>query len=194
NGNKMITTSGGGMLLTHDGELAHQVRYLSTQARQPQLHYEHTDIGFNYRLSNVLAALGRAQLSRADAMLRRRREWRETYRSLLAGRSGVSIVGGADDDHDNCWLTAITVDEAKAGLSATQVGAYLTQVGIESRPLWKPMHLQPVFSSCTRTVNGSSERLFADGLTLPSGSRMSHRDFSLIEMALTAVLDEGANR
>jgi dTDP-4-amino-4,6-dideoxygalactose transaminase len=189
NGNKIMTTSGGGMLLTHDVELASKARYLSQQARQPVPHYEHTDIGYNYRLSNILAALGRAQLSRLDDMMKRRRLWRERYRRLLSERQGISIIGGESDDEDNCWLTAITVDEAVVGLSAAQVGAALTEAGIECRPVWKPLHLQPVFSSLAGTVNGSAERLFNEGLTLPSGSRMSQEDFAQIESTLAATLD-----
>ena len=118
NGNKIMTTSGGGMLLTHDEALAERARYLSTQARQPVAHYEHTDIGYNYRLSNILAALGRAQLARLDDMLRSRREWRERYRRIAAQYEGVAVVGGEDDEEDNCWLTAITVDEQVTGVSA----------------------------------------------------------------------------
>ncbi len=106
NGNKIMTTSGGGMLLTDDARLADHVRKLSTQAREPVAHYEHTEIGYNYRLSNILAALGRAQLVRLDDMMKRRREWRERYRALFADQPGVRILGGADDAGDNCWLTA----------------------------------------------------------------------------------------
>ena len=110
NGNKIMTTSGGGMLLTGDAELAARVRYLSTQARQPVAHYEHTEIGYNYRLSNVLAAIGRAQLHRLDGMLARRRELRDRYAKLFAGSDGVRILGSDDDAGDNCWLTAVVVD------------------------------------------------------------------------------------
>ncbi|HNN48606.1 MAG TPA: DegT/DnrJ/EryC1/StrS family aminotransferase, partial [Marmoricola sp.] len=144
NGNKIITTSGGGMLLTADEALANHVRKLSTQAREPVPHYEHTEVGYNYRLSNILAALGRAQLSRLDEMLKRRRRWREEYRALLASRPGIRILGGDDDAGDNCWLTAVIIDPEVAGFSAQNLGAHLLNNGIESRPLWKPMHLQPV--------------------------------------------------
>ena len=145
NGNKIMTTSGGGMLLTDDERLADHVRKLSTQAREPVAHYEHTEIGYNYRLSNILAALGRAQLSRLDDMIKRRREWRERYRALFADQPGVRILGGADDAEDNCWLTAIVVDPAvSAGRAEDLGGRPRGRPSIETRPVWKPMHLQPV--------------------------------------------------
>ncbi len=121
NGNKVMTTSGGGMLLTPDAELANHVRYLSTQARQPVVHYEHTDIGYNYRLSNILAALGRAQLVRLDEMIHQRRQWRERYRQIFGSAAGVRILGGDDDTDDNCWLTAIVVDPREAGWSTSEL-------------------------------------------------------------------------
>lgn len=191
NGNKILTTSGGGMLLTRDATLAAKARYLSTQARQPVVHYEHTDIGYNYRLSNILAALGRAQLTRFDDMLKRRREWRERYRSLLAGVDGVSIIGGDADADDNCWLTAIQVDEAAAGVSAHDVSDALNAAGIECRPMWKPLHLQPVFAGCDGTINGTAQRLFEQGVTLPSGSAMSYDDLAYVEGVLADALGGG---
>lgn len=172
NGNKIMTTSGGGALLTDDAELAGRVRYLATQARQPVVHYEHTDIGFNYRMSNLLAALGRAQLSRLESMISRRRAIREAYRSRFAGIPGVRIFGGEDDAEDNAWLTAILVDPEIAGWRASDLAAVLAADNIESRPLWKPMHLQPVFADARAEINGVSERLFATGLSLPSGSAL----------------------
>lgn len=128
NGNKIMTTSGGGMLLTDDAELAERTRYLATQARQPAAHYEHTEIGYNYRLSNVLAALGRAQLGRLDEMIRCRRELRRSYGELFAPVDGATIFGAADDDGDNCWLTAVLVDDAVTGWfrRSTVVGARRT--------------------------------------------------------------------
>jgi dTDP-4-amino-4,6-dideoxygalactose transaminase len=188
NGNKVLTTSGGGMLLTHDAVLADRVRYLSTQARQPTVHYEHTDVGYNYRLSNVLAALGRAQLIRLDDMLERRRSWRDGYRALVAPWEGVSVFGGANDQDDNCWLTAITIDETVAGVSADLVRERLTEAGIECRPLWKPLHLQPVFSHCGGTISGQAEQLFRQSITLPSGSSMSGAEFAQVAAALEAAL------
>lgn len=173
NGNKIMTTSGGGMLLTDDGELAARVRYLSTQARQPAVHYEHTEIGYNYRLSNLLAALGRAQLIRLDEMMARRRRVRDAYRAVIAGVDGVEIFQGADDADDNCWLTSVVVDPAVTGWTAHDLRAALTEADIESRPLWKPMHLQAAFAHASATLDGTAERLFETGLTLPSGSALT---------------------
>ena len=172
NGNKIMTTSGGGMLLTDDAELAAHTRYLATQARQPAVHYEHSDIGYNYRMSNLLAALGRAQLSRLDDMIARRRAMRERYRELFAGVNGIEIFGGTDDSPDNFWLTSIVVDTVETGWLPQDLSAALLEDNIESRPLWKPMHLQPVFEHARSLTNGSSEQLFRTGLTLPSGSAL----------------------
>ncbi|MEU5938161.1 aminotransferase class I/II-fold pyridoxal phosphate-dependent enzyme [Micromonospora sp. NPDC047548] len=172
NGNKIITTSGGGMLVSDDADLVALCRYLSTQARQPVPHYEHTDVGYNYRLSNLLAAVGRAQLRRLDDMMARRRQLRELYAKLFAAIPGVRVL--ADEDATaNCWLTTIVVDPAAAGWRAAELGAHLGAQDIETRPVWKPMHLQPVFAGRRALLSGTAERLFTDGLTLPSGSAMT---------------------
>ena len=168
------------MLLTDDGELASYTRYLATQARQPVTHYEHVDIGYNYRLSNLLAALGRAQLTRLDEMISRRWEMRERYRRIFAGVPGVEIFGGVDDKEDNFWLTSIVVDPDECGWTPAELSAVLLEDNIESRPLWKPMHLQPVFSGARSLVNGASQRLFEQGLTLPSGSALKHSEIELV--------------
>ena len=175
NGNKIMTTSGGGALLTDDAEMARRVRYLATQARQPVVHYEHTDIGYNYRMSNILAAMGRAQLARLDDMIERRRLMRIYYRDLFAGLPGVTLFGEPSGlegglDRDNFWLTSIVIDPAAAGFSSEDLRAALADANIEARPLWKPMHMQPVFSAATVFNDGTSERLFANALSLPSGS------------------------
>ena len=139
NGNKIMTTSGGGMLLSNDEELIERARYLSTQARQPADYYQHTEIGFNYRLSNLLAALGRAQLSRLDGMLARRRAIRQMYVEELADVPGVRFLGrdeGRGDDEDNCWLTCIELDPAVTELNPSQLIAELASEKIESRRLW----------------------------------------------------------
>lgn len=185
NGNKIMTTSGGGMLLTDDDEIATRVRYLATQARQPVVHYEHVDIGYNYRMSNLLAALGRAQLSRLDEMIARRREMRELYKELFAGVEGVAVFGADGDQHDNVWLTSVVVDPVQAGWKPTDLSAALAADNIESRPLWKPMHLQPVFAGARGEIGGTAEILFETGLTLPSGSALTdqehHRIVRIIE-------------
>lgn len=191
NGNKIMTTSGGGMLLSDDRDLTDRARYLATQARQPVLHYEHTDIGFNYRLSNLLAALGRAQLSRFDGMLHRRRQIRERYRNLFAGVDGATIFGGGDDSADNAWLTSIIVDPEVAAWSPVDLSAALASDDIESRPLWKPMHLQPVFAGDGALVTGAAQRLFERGLTLPSGSVLSDAELDRVEGVISQFLERG---
>lgn len=178
NGNKVMTTSGGGMLLTNDAAFAARSRYLATQARQPVMHYEHTDIGYNYRLSNVLAAIGRAQLARLDGMIERRRQHRLRYAELFSTTPGVSIFGSPDGategrtTRDNFWLTSILVDATTAGWASRDLVDYLATHDIEARPLWKPMHRQPIFSRALRFANGNSERFFDSGISLPSGSAM----------------------
>ena len=194
NGNKVMTTSGGGALLTDDAAIAERVRYLSTQARQPVVHYEHTDIGFNYRLSNVLAALGRAQLGRLDSMVERRRGHRLAYRDLFRDAPGVTVFGepsGADggETRDNFWLTSVLIDEARAGFSPEGLRLALAEADIEARPLWKPMHLQPVFAGARAVLNGTSDRLFATGLSLPSGSVLDDDQMARVHDALSRFLE-----
>lgn len=193
NGNKIMTTSGGGALLTDDKDIADNVRYLATQARQPVVHYEHTDVGYNYRLSNILAALGRAQLSRLDNMIERRRQHRAFYRELFAGVPGVEIFGepsGVDggDTVDNFWLTSILIDKDAAGFSSEDLRLALNESNIESRPLWKPMHLQPVFENCRSFRNGAAQELFETGLSLPSGSVLTENAVNRIEMRIREFL------
>jgi dTDP-4-amino-4,6-dideoxygalactose transaminase len=187
NGNKIMTTSGGGMLVTDDEHLAAHVRKLSTQAREPVAHYEHTEVGYNYRLSNLLAALGRAQLTRLDEMIGRRRVWRERYRDLVAGMPGCRVLGGATDADDNCWLTAVVIDPDRAEVTASELHRRFVDAGVESRPLWKPMHRQPVYAGWDGLLDGTSDELFARGLTLPSGSAMTESDFSYVTDVLESV-------
>lgn len=189
NGNKIMTTSGGGALLTDDSRLAEYARFLSTQAREPVAHYEHREIGFNYRLSNLLAALGRAQLTRLDAMVDRRREIRRRYSDTIAAVQGVSVFGNDNDHRDNAWLTAILVDEPRTGFSAAELGAWLAEHDIETRPLWKPMHLQPVFAEAPIYGGEISERIFSTGLNLPSGSTMTDADIDHVISIVTAYFE-----
>lgn len=189
NGNKIMTTSGGGMLLTDDAEFAQHVRYLATQARQPVVHYEHTDIGYNYRMSNLLAALGRAQLARLDAMIARRREMRDLYKQLFADVDGVEVFGAEGDDADNVWLTSILVDPSVTGWQPSELAAALAADDIESRPLWKPMHAQPVFEGARSKINGASEALFTRGLTLPSGSALTDAQRERVVTAIRGFLN-----
>jgi dTDP-4-amino-4,6-dideoxygalactose transaminase len=190
NGNKIMTTSGGGMLLTDDSAIAQRVRYLATQARQPVVHYEHTEIGYNYRLSNLLAALGRAQLRRLDDMIARRRALRDRYKDLVSDVDGVDVFGAADDREDNVWLTSVLVDPDKTGWTASELSDALTPHDIESRPLWKPMHLQPVFAGARGEITGASERLFRAGLTLPSGSALDETAIDRVIDALRRFLED----
>jgi dTDP-4-amino-4,6-dideoxygalactose transaminase len=188
NGNKIMTTSGGGMLLTDDQDLAAYARYLSTQARQPVAHYEHTEVGYNYRMSNVLAALGRVQLARLDEMIACRRSHRERYKRLFAGCPGVTIFGGDGDEPDNTWLTGILVDRTSSGWSTGELSEWLAGARIESRPFWKPMHLQPVFASARAELSGASEQLFATGLMLPSGSALTTHQTARIDERIASFL------
>ncbi|KRF43245.1 pyridoxal-5'-phosphate-dependent protein [Terrabacter sp. Soil811] len=191
NGNKIMTTSGGGMLLSDDLELLERARYLSTQARQPVPWYEHTDVGYNYRMSNVLAALGRGQLERLDAMIARRREIRDRYAKALAPYSDVRLLGrsGPDtDDADNCWLTTIVIDRDGPGVANSAVSA-LNRADIEARHVWKPMHLQPVYATHRAFGNGVSDELFRTGVTLPSGAGLTDYDIDRVVDSLTAHLD-----
>lgn len=187
NGNKIMTTSGGGMVFTDDAAMATRVRHLASQARLSVAHYEHDEIGYNYRLSNILASLGRAQLARLPGMIERRRRWRAAYREILGSQPGVRVLG-RDDTGDNCWLTAIVVDPALTGWRADALGMALADAGIETRPLWKPMHLQPAHAGAEASINGTSELLFRNGLTLPSGSAMSDDDFSRVRRSIEAFL------
>ena len=186
NGNKIMTTSGGGMLVSDDPELVARARYLSTQARQPAPWYEHTEIGYNYRLSNILAALGRAQLSKLDSFIARRREIRAMYVEALADIEGLRFLGSAkvvDGTSDNCWLTAIDLGTA-VGVTADEMVAHLDAEDIEGRHLWKPMHLQPVWGNARAFTNGASEGLFRRGVTLPSGFGLADSE---IEQVIEAV-------
>jgi dTDP-4-amino-4,6-dideoxygalactose transaminase len=175
NGNKIITTSGGGMLLGHRKDWIDRARYLATQARSPARHYEHESIGYNYRLSNLLAAVGRAQLADLDRRVAARRAVHEAYRRALE-LPGLSFLREAPYGRSTHWLTCATVDALKFGANRDTILDRLAAADIEGRPVWKPMHLQPVFREC-RTIGGDvAARLFADGLCLPSGSRLAVTD------------------
>jgi dTDP-4-amino-4,6-dideoxygalactose transaminase len=185
NGNKIITTSGGGMFVTPDREVADRVRYLATQARQPAVHYEHRDVGYNYRLSNLLAALGRAQLRRLAEMKERRLAISDRYRAEFGDVDRVRFMPIAPWGGWNGWLTCVVFDRAEARDAAQ---AALEAADIESRPLWKPMHLQPAFAGAAAHVDGTSEELFRRGLCLPSGSVMTLSDVDRVCAALGDVL------
>lgn len=189
NGNKIMTTSGGGMLLSDDEALVTRCHYLSTQARAPVPHYEHADVGYNYRLSNVLAALGRAQLHRLDDMMARRRRLRERYAKLFTGLDGVTLLGDQPGDGANCWLTAVTVTPDRVGWHARDLAAHLAERNIETRPVFKPLHLQPVFAGARAALTGAAERLFDTGVILPGGSALTDAEVERVMSSIASFLD-----
>ena len=177
NGNKIITTSGGGMLVTPHVQVAQRVRALATQAREPVPHYEHRQVGYNYRLSNVLAGIGRGQLEQLDARVAARRAVFERYNERLAVLPGITLMPeahyGRSGMRSTRWLTTLTIDAKHFGTDCEAVRLALEAEQIEARPVWKPMHQQPVFSGCRVIGGGVSDALFATGLCLPSGSSLS---------------------
>ncbi len=185
NGNKIITTSGGGALVG-SAELVDRARYLATQARQPELHYEHIDIGFNYRMSNLLAAMGRAQLAGLEAKIARRTEFAEFYRNH-EGLESLDWCPFAKTERPNNWLSVALLPE---GVEPAAVCTALDAVDIEARPAWKPMHLQPVFSGSEMVGGSNSEELFRRGLCLPSGSSMTDDDLHRVASTLVGVLSD----
>ncbi len=188
NGNKIITTSGGGALVTDHAEWAERALYLATQARDDAPHYQHSTIGYNYRMSNLLAAVGRAQLSDLDRRVARRRAHFEAYRAALDGTiAGIAFMPEATGSVSNRWLTTLTLDSSTTGIDREAVRLHLASADIEARPVWKPMHRQPVFSE-ERVFGGDvSTDLFDRGLCLPSGSAMTDDDRDrVIEAVLVA--------
>jgi pyridoxal phosphate-dependent aminotransferase EpsN len=173
NGNKIITTSGGGMLVSHRRDIVERARHLATQAKDPAPHYEHSEVGYNYRLSNLLAAIGRGQLRSLPAKLARRRAVNDTYRAALSQLSGFQFMPEATYGRSNCWLTCVIVGPSLFGASREDIRLALETENIESRPLWKPMHLQPVFRACAMAGGSVAEELFDRGLCLPSGSSLA---------------------
>lgn len=184
NGNKIVTTSGGGMLVSNDAGVIARARKLANQAREPVVHYEHAEIGYNYRLSNLLAAVGRVQLRALDERVRRKREIFEYYRAALGDLPGVDFQPEAPWGRSNRWLTVMTIDPAEAGLTREDVRLALEAENIESRPVWKPMHLQPVFRDCEVVGGRVAEELFERGLCLPSGTGMSEGDLERVVAAV----------
>jgi dTDP-4-amino-4,6-dideoxygalactose transaminase len=187
NGNKIMTTSGGGMFMTESEEAAKYVRYLATQAREPAVHYEHVELGYNYRLSSISAALGRAQLTRLPEMIARRRAIRAHYASFFADVAGVSLLPG-NPDEDNCWLTSVLVSREEARFGPLDLQAFLEERNIESRPLWKPMHLQPLYKDAGYVGGTVAQRLFETGLALPSGSVLTDGDINRVLDTITDFL------
>jgi dTDP-4-amino-4,6-dideoxygalactose transaminase len=187
NGNKIITTSGGGMLVSHSSRVVERARHLASQARDRAPHYEHSEIGFNYRLSNLLAALGRGQLGSLREKVARRRAIRARYEEALGRCPGIGFLPEAAYGRSNAWLTCMTVDPAAFGASREDIRLHLLSQNIESRPVWKPMHLQPVFRACRVRGGEVAARLFERGLCLPSGSAMSVADQARVIAAIEEV-------
>jgi pyridoxal phosphate-dependent aminotransferase EpsN len=180
NGNKIITTSGGGMLVSDDANLINWARKLATQARDPAPHYQHSEVGFNYRLSNVLAGIGRGQLSALEDRVAARRRNFDFYARALEDVPGIGFQPEASWGRHARWLSAITIDPAEFGADREMVRLALAEANIESRPIWKPMHQQPVFAGCL-TIGGSvADDLFTRGLCLPSGSNLTEDDLSRV--------------
>lgn len=184
NGNKIITTSSGGAVLCPDPDSADYVRYLATQARQPVPHYEHTDTGYNYRLSNILAALGSAQLTRLPEILAAKRATYEAYRAMADRLEGVSVLDPADG---NCWMSALILETER---DASAMAESLAGMGIETRPVFKPMHMQPVHAGCDLSyITGRAEDLFRRGIVLPSSTDLTAAQVECVVDAVTTTYE-----
>ncbi|MFC0333337.1 aminotransferase class I/II-fold pyridoxal phosphate-dependent enzyme [Paenibacillus sepulcri] len=197
NGNKIITTSGGGMLVAEDAGALEQARFLATQARDQAAHYEHSQMGYNYRLSNLLAGVGRAQLQVLEERVESRRAIFDRYSSQLAALPGIAFMPELAGTRSNRWLTALTIDEQEAGLTASEALHVLAGENIEARPVWKPLHLQPLFAGkryYSHEGMNVSERLFAAGLCLPSGSGMQEDEQQRVISCITAAFEQAATR
>ncbi|MEO1670688.1 MAG: DegT/DnrJ/EryC1/StrS family aminotransferase [Cyanobacteria bacterium J06631_2] len=180
NGNKIITTSGGGMLVSADPELVSKAKFLATQARDPQPHYEHSEIGFNYRLSNVCAGIGRGQLMVLEERVAARRRNFAFYQESLGDLPGVEFMPEADFGTCTRWLSCLTFEPELGGIEREEIRLRLLEQQIETRPVWKPMHLQPIFRDCECFNNGVAEDLFQKGLCLPSGSNLTEENLKRV--------------
>lgn len=185
NGNKIITTSGGGALVSKSKSVKDKTVFYATQSRDNAPHYQHSEIGYNYRMSNICAGIGRGQMKVLDSHVALRRKMHELYTAFFADISGVNVLQEPNEDFfSNHWLTAITINPTIVGKTSEDLRLALDQESIESRPLWKPMHLQPVFESCPFYGSGVSEKLFEEGLCLPSGSNLTPLETERIFAAL----------
>ncbi|CAN5449038.1 aminotransferase class I/II-fold pyridoxal phosphate-dependent enzyme [soil metagenome] len=189
NGNKIVTTGGGGMLASDDAALIARARYLGTAARLPAVHYQHAEVGFNYRLGSLAAAVGLAQLGSLEAKVDRRRAIFDRYAERLGDLPGLSFAAEAPGCRHTRWLTVILLDPEAASCSPEALRLALEAADIESRPIWKPMHLQPAFASATVIGGGVSEVLFATGLCLPSGSALADADIDRVCDVIASVLE-----
>jgi len=189
NGNKIITTSGGGALVSDNQDYVKKARFLATQARDLAPHYQHSQIGYNYRMSNVLAGIGRGQLEVVEERVLQRRAIFDFYFKNMNHFKGISFVQENPAAYTNRWLTTIIVDpKITNGISCDDLHKVLESDNIETRPLWKPMHLQPIFRNCSAYTNGVSEKLFKFGLCLPSGSNMNEKDLNRVLFQINKVL------
>lgn len=188
NGNKIITTSGGGALISNDGDAIEKARFLSTQARDTAPHYQHSVIGYNYRMSNISAGIGRGQMEILNDHICKRRKVYDYYKNVLSNLSGIDFLVEPSDSFSNRWLTCIRVDPKKTGgVTREDIRLKLASENIESRPFWKPMHLQPVFSSAPYYGENLAEILFEEGLCLPSGSNLSLQDLSRVSNTILSL-------
>jgi len=184
NGNKIITTSGGGMLVSEDASITSKAKFLATQARDPAPHYQHSEIGYNYRLSNVLAGIGRGQLLVLSDRVAARRRNCEVYEKALGKLPGVEFMPEAPWGSATRWLTCLTIDPAAFGADREQIRLALAEEQIEARPVWKPLHMQPIFKDCDCFGGEVAEDLFDRGLCLPSGSNLSDEDLDCVISAI----------
>jgi dTDP-4-amino-4,6-dideoxygalactose transaminase len=194
NGNKIITTSGGGMLVTENAEWAARVRHLATQARDPASHYQHSQVGYNYRLSNLLAAVGRGQFESLDDRVARRRANFDFYQRALQDIEGIEFMPEASFGRCTRWLTCLLVDPNVIRNSPAEICARLGADNIETRPMWKPMHMQPLFATCRVRDNRVASEIFRRGFCLPSGSRLTEAELSRVVRAFVSALNEPAKR
>jgi dTDP-4-amino-4,6-dideoxygalactose transaminase len=187
NGNKIITASGGGLLVSQDAELCRRARHLATQARDPAPHYQHSQIGYNYRMSNLLAAVARGQLQVLDDRVTARRQNFASYCDALADLPGIDFMPEPEGFFSTRWLTCLTVDPRQFGCDREAIRLHLESQNIESRPVWKPLHLQPAFAGCRHRGGAVAEALFRDGLCLPSGSSLSSDDLARVVQCIQSV-------
>jgi dTDP-4-amino-4,6-dideoxygalactose transaminase len=190
NGNKIITTSGGGMLVSDDQKLVEKARFFATQARDPAPHYQHSEIGYNYRLSNVLAGIGRGQLQVLEERVEARRRNFDFYKQALGNLPGIEFMPEASFGKATRWLTCLTIDPIAFGADREQVRLALAEEKIEARPVWKPLHLQPVFADCECMGGVVAEELFEYGLCLPSGSNLTEVDLERVTSAIAQIHKE----
>jgi dTDP-4-amino-4,6-dideoxygalactose transaminase len=189
NGNKIITTSGGGALICKNQEDKNRAIFLATQARDNAPHYEHSHIGYNYRMSNIVAGIGRGQMEVLEQHISLRQEMHKFYQAIFKGKKGITVFKESTSNFtSNHWLSCIVVDESITGFSREKIRLHLAEHNIESRPLWKPMHLQPVFAGSRFYGNVFCEKLFKTGLCLPSGSNLTNNDKERIKIALHTII------